>query len=188
MIATDRKVVLDSALAWSSHDVKRVLALFTNDCVCEGVTFGVVARGKDELRPFVNGAFAAVPDLTFMQTSLFIAGPLASSGMDDVRHAKGRLPRTTRHRQSLFCDTSRHDHGAGRRQDPAQLRLLGCREVHEAGWPAHMMPIRGAQIGKHALRAAQRETEHPGHAGNERSIRVTTHHHRSERCRINVQS
>jgi hypothetical protein len=31
----------------------------------EDVTFGVVARGKAELRRYVNGAFAAVPDFTY---------------------------------------------------------------------------------------------------------------------------
>ncbi len=33
------------------------------------MTFGVVARSKEELRRFVNGAFAAVPDFTYRVTS-----------------------------------------------------------------------------------------------------------------------
>jgi SnoaL-like domain len=53
------------ARAWSSsNDSERLLALFTDDCIFEDVTFGVATRGKDELRGFVNRAFAAVPDLT----------------------------------------------------------------------------------------------------------------------------
>jgi steroid delta-isomerase-like uncharacterized protein len=54
--------------AWSSSenaDPERVLALFVDDCVFEDVTFGVVVRGKEELRHFVTGAFAAVPDFTY---------------------------------------------------------------------------------------------------------------------------
>jgi steroid delta-isomerase-like uncharacterized protein len=39
--------------------------------VFEDVTFGIVARGKDELRRFVNGAFAAVPDFTYGVTRRF---------------------------------------------------------------------------------------------------------------------
>ena len=48
----------DWATAWSSNDSskdpKSVLALFVDDCVFEDVTFGVVARGKEELRTFVE--------------------------------------------------------------------------------------------------------------------------------------
>jgi steroid delta-isomerase-like uncharacterized protein len=56
------------ATAWSSadsDDPDRVLALFTDDCVFEDVTFNLVARGKPELRSFVTKAFAAVPDFKY---------------------------------------------------------------------------------------------------------------------------
>jgi steroid delta-isomerase-like uncharacterized protein len=36
--------------------------------VFEDVTFGVIARGKEELRGFVRGAFAVVPDFTYRVT------------------------------------------------------------------------------------------------------------------------
>jgi steroid delta-isomerase-like uncharacterized protein len=79
MIASDLKVLLESwTAAWSSHDVERVLALFIDDCVYEDVPFGVVARGKEELRAFAIGAFAAVPDLTFELTWQFVAEPFAA--------------------------------------------------------------------------------------------------------------
>ena len=52
----------------------KLLALFTDDCVYEDVTFGVVTNGKQELRGFAEGAFAAVPDLKFQLKSRFIAG------------------------------------------------------------------------------------------------------------------
>ena len=78
MIATDLNVLDSWAAAWSSHDVEQVLILFTDDCVYEEVTFGVVVRGKEELRAFANGAFAAVPDFKFELTSQFIAGPFGA--------------------------------------------------------------------------------------------------------------
>lgn len=46
--------VLDEwATAWSSHDTDKVLSLFTDDCLYDDVTFGVVNRGKKELRAWV---------------------------------------------------------------------------------------------------------------------------------------
>src|SRR5437867_9800940 len=74
---TDVHVLEQWAAAWSSHDVARLLPLFTDDCVYEDVTFGVVTRGKDELRAFASGAFAAVPDLDFQLTTRFTAGAFA---------------------------------------------------------------------------------------------------------------
>jgi steroid delta-isomerase-like uncharacterized protein len=75
MATSDLERMLDDwATAWSSHDPERVLALFTDDCVFEDVTFGVVIRGKEELRSFANGAFAAVPDIKFELTSRLAAG------------------------------------------------------------------------------------------------------------------
>jgi steroid delta-isomerase-like uncharacterized protein len=75
MATTDVEGLLDEwALAWSSSENKepeRLLALFADDCVFEDVTFGFVARGKDDLRRFVNGAFAAVPDFTYGVTRRF---------------------------------------------------------------------------------------------------------------------
>jgi steroid delta-isomerase-like uncharacterized protein len=79
MVTSDLERMLDDwAAAWSSHDPERVLALFTNDCVFEDVPFGVVTRGKEELRSFANGAFAAVPDFKFELTSRFAADQRAA--------------------------------------------------------------------------------------------------------------
>jgi steroid delta-isomerase-like uncharacterized protein len=52
-----------------------VLALFTDDCVFEDVTFDLVARGKQELRSFVTRAFTAVPDFKYdLQSRLITQG------------------------------------------------------------------------------------------------------------------
>jgi len=69
------------AMAWSSsenHDPERVLALFADDCVFEDVTSGVVARGKEELRRYATGAFAAVPDFNYGVTRRFAASHWAA--------------------------------------------------------------------------------------------------------------
>ncbi len=82
MATSDLERMLDDwAMAWSSaenNDPERVLALFADDCVFEGVTFGVVVRGKEELRSFVNGAFAAVTDFKYQLTNRFAASQWAA--------------------------------------------------------------------------------------------------------------
>jgi steroid delta-isomerase-like uncharacterized protein len=75
------RMIDDWAIAWSStdsNDPERVLALFVDECVFEDVTFGVVARGKEELRGFVEGAFAAVPDFKYRLTSRFASSQWAA--------------------------------------------------------------------------------------------------------------
>jgi steroid delta-isomerase-like uncharacterized protein len=47
----------------------RVTALFTDDCIYEDVTLGVVNHGQEELRQFGNGFFAAMPDVEFSLNS-----------------------------------------------------------------------------------------------------------------------
>jgi steroid delta-isomerase-like uncharacterized protein len=82
MATSDLERLLDDwATAWSSNDSndpERVLALFADDCVFEDVTFGVVARGKEELRSFANRAFAAVPDFQYELTGRFATSQWAA--------------------------------------------------------------------------------------------------------------
>jgi steroid delta-isomerase-like uncharacterized protein len=83
MAVLDGRRVLDAwATAWSAHDTERVLALFTDDCIYEDVTFGAVCRGAKELRAFADGVFAAVPDFKIELTTRFTAGSFA--GMEWV--------------------------------------------------------------------------------------------------------
>jgi steroid delta-isomerase-like uncharacterized protein len=51
--------------AWNSHDVEKVIPVFTNDVLYEDVTFGAVNHGSAELRKFAASIFAAVPDVRF---------------------------------------------------------------------------------------------------------------------------
>ena len=51
--------------AWNSHEVEKVIPVFTNDVLYEDVTFGAVNHGSAELRKFATSIFAAVPDVRF---------------------------------------------------------------------------------------------------------------------------
>jgi steroid delta-isomerase-like uncharacterized protein len=62
----------------SSHDLDRFLSLFTDDCVYEDVALGVVNRGKQELRTFIEGIFSAFPDFHIDLKSQFVAGHWAA--------------------------------------------------------------------------------------------------------------
>jgi steroid delta-isomerase-like uncharacterized protein len=68
------RVLEDWGRYWSSHEMDRLLPLFTDDVVYEDVTLGVVNHGKDELRAFGEAFFAGFPDTTFELTSRFATG------------------------------------------------------------------------------------------------------------------
>jgi steroid delta-isomerase-like uncharacterized protein len=79
---SDVERLLDEwAMAWSSSanpDPERVLALFTDDGMYEDVTSGVVVRGREDLRHYLIGAFATIPDFTFGVLRRYAAGPWAA--------------------------------------------------------------------------------------------------------------
>ncbi len=58
----------------SSHHTENFLSLFTDDCVYEDVAFGVVNHGRNELRAFIDGIFAAFPDFHIDLRSQYVAG------------------------------------------------------------------------------------------------------------------
>jgi steroid delta-isomerase-like uncharacterized protein len=93
MFTADLEAVLDTwAAAWSSHDAEKLLPLFTDDCMYEDVTFGVVMHGKDQLRAFAKGAFAAVPDIRFDITTRFASGRWATIEWEMSGTHKGDFP------------------------------------------------------------------------------------------------
>jgi steroid delta-isomerase-like uncharacterized protein len=77
---------------WNAHDADRVAAVFTDDCVYEDVTFGVVNRGKDELRAFVNGFVAVAPDCAFEPGKSFVAGDFGGAEWTATGTQKGDMP------------------------------------------------------------------------------------------------
>ena len=48
--------------AENSHDVEKVLPLLTDDIVIEDVTFGVIMKGKDDIKKIYPTLFTAAPD------------------------------------------------------------------------------------------------------------------------------
>jgi steroid delta-isomerase-like uncharacterized protein len=62
------------ASAWNSHDVERVIPLFTDDVVYEDVAIGQVNKGAEQLRKFAKFFFDVVPDLKIDVTGSHIKG------------------------------------------------------------------------------------------------------------------
>jgi steroid delta-isomerase-like uncharacterized protein len=78
--------------AWSAHDMKRVLALFTEDLLYEDVTMGVTNRSAAELQAFGEGFFSAFPDVVFELRSSSADGSSGSSEWIMRGTHKGDLP------------------------------------------------------------------------------------------------
>ena len=90
---TDLQSMLGQAnAAWKSHDVEKLAAFFTDDCVYEDVAFGRVNHGKEELKVYLNDTFAAFPDFKTEPKSFSIAGDLG--GIEWVMSGthKGDIP------------------------------------------------------------------------------------------------
>jgi len=91
-MSTDIAVLDEWATAWSSHDVDRVLRLFTDNCVYEDVPTGALNTGKDALRAFAQFFFSVAPDFKVelsgrFETDKWAAGEWTMSGTQ-----KGDMP------------------------------------------------------------------------------------------------
>ena len=80
------------AAAWSAGDTGRLAAIFTDDCVYEDVTMGVLTHGKAELKAFAGGIFAAIPDFAIDLSSRFAAGGWAGMEWAMSGTHRGDLP------------------------------------------------------------------------------------------------
>jgi steroid delta-isomerase-like uncharacterized protein len=80
------------AAAWSAQDRDRLAAIFTDDCVYEDETMGVLTRGKAELKAFADGIFAAIPDFAVELSSRFTAGSWAAMEWIMSGTHRGDLP------------------------------------------------------------------------------------------------
>lgn len=49
-------------VAWSTQDKDKILMFFTDDCIYEDATLGLVKNGKQELAEFVDEVFTTYPD------------------------------------------------------------------------------------------------------------------------------
>jgi ketosteroid isomerase-like protein len=61
-------------LAGWTHDLPKLLSIFTDDAVYEDTAVHAVLHGKNELQAFAEGWFKAFPDLGFTLTSTIISG------------------------------------------------------------------------------------------------------------------
>lgn len=66
-----QKMLLDENAAWNAHDVDRIAAFYTEDCIKEDVAMGTSTRGKEEMNALHHRVFAAFPDLKIELTSCF---------------------------------------------------------------------------------------------------------------------
>jgi steroid delta-isomerase-like uncharacterized protein len=68
------KWIKDEEAAWASHDLDKMVAVYTDDCIYEDVALGKVMQGKEAIRAFFREFLTACPD----DGSLMIKSPFAS--------------------------------------------------------------------------------------------------------------
>ena len=76
-LATLPSPLAEWAVAYSSADADRLLALYTDDALWEEVAIGLAAHGQDEIRAHLDRLYTAVPDFTVDVTNGFVAGDQA---------------------------------------------------------------------------------------------------------------
>jgi steroid delta-isomerase-like uncharacterized protein len=78
--------------AYPPHDLDRLLPLFTEDLIYEGVTMGAVNRSAAELRGFGEGFFSGFPNVTFELTFAVAEGTRGGAEWVMRGTHKGDLP------------------------------------------------------------------------------------------------
>ncbi|MCC2628148.1 MAG: SnoaL-like domain [Thermomicrobiales bacterium] len=66
-LATLPSPLAEWAVAYSSADADRLLALYTDDALWEEVAIGLAAHGQDEIRAHLDRLYTAVPDFHLQQ-------------------------------------------------------------------------------------------------------------------------
>jgi steroid delta-isomerase-like uncharacterized protein len=79
-------------LAGWSHDLPKLMPLFTDNVVYEDTTVHAVLHGKKELQDFASSWFKAFPDLSFSLTSTMISGDRAAVAWQVTGTQRGDLP------------------------------------------------------------------------------------------------
>ncbi len=78
MTAANKSDLLDGyTAAWSAHDVSAILSYFTDDCVYEDATLGVVNHNQQEFKAFLEQDFRAFPDFVQKELLRFASGDYA---------------------------------------------------------------------------------------------------------------
>jgi len=60
--------------AFASHDIEKILSLYTDDVVYEDVVVGKTNHGKDELRAFMKDFIGGAPDIKMELKSIIVSG------------------------------------------------------------------------------------------------------------------
>jgi steroid delta-isomerase-like uncharacterized protein len=81
----------DFLSGWS-HDVPKLIPLFTDDVTYEDTTVHAVLHGKEELRGFATSWFKAFPDLSFTPTSTIISADRAAIAWRGTGTQRGDMP------------------------------------------------------------------------------------------------
>lgn len=72
-----KKMLEEYVAAWNSGDADGVVSFLTDDCVIENLGGGDIHRGREEVKAWAMGVFAAFPDFRLEITSVFVAGDRA---------------------------------------------------------------------------------------------------------------
>jgi steroid delta-isomerase-like uncharacterized protein len=75
-----------------SHDLPKLMPLFTDDVIYEDTTVHAVLHGKEELRGFAASWFKAFPDLSFTPTSTIISADRAAVAWRVTGTQRGDMP------------------------------------------------------------------------------------------------
>jgi len=74
-MARDMEMMIrDWVEAENSQDADEFASFYTDDCVWEDVSLGLVNRGRKQVKAYFKSMFAAFPDLKFDVQSVFATG------------------------------------------------------------------------------------------------------------------
>lgn len=77
-VSVEERLLSGYAAAWSSNDVEKLAAYFTDDAIYEDVALGEVHRGKPAIMAFARGTFDALPGFTMKPQSLVVGNESAA--------------------------------------------------------------------------------------------------------------
>ena len=92
------EVLIDTlARTWNTHDIDRLLTLFTPDCHYEDMAMGAVNSGHDGLRHFATEVFRTMPDFHLEFPKRFATDTPRRLALDHYRDLERPLRATRCH-------------------------------------------------------------------------------------------
>jgi steroid delta-isomerase-like uncharacterized protein len=85
------RVSQDYLKAFNAHDIEKIVAHYTNDCMIESVGTGQVKRGPAELRKYYEEFFMAFPDAKMEFTNDFRCNDMSATEWVLSGTQKGKL-------------------------------------------------------------------------------------------------